>query len=272
MTMTPLQKLRVAAGLPPDPGPASEEGDTVGGIVRSALSGAEARAAAIIERALGLVVGELADIPVAPAWLSRFVRLAGDCAAQETAAFWARLLAVELAYPGTLSSHALDACARLSDADVNLLKRLAPLACNDFIPVVDEPLLETKGLTQESAGTLEDLGLMRPEQGHLKTFESQREDRFSTVLLYRDKGLRVEHPLKERKLSLRVRRLTRGGAELMAAVSAPADFDLLMALTSHLRGCGYTVEQTTLTGRAPLRNSARHTGFVEVVPFPRRGG
>ncbi len=272
--MTPLQKLRLAAGLPDSDAGAPAEGHAAetAALVRASVAAAEARAAAIVDRALGLIVGTLSDTPVQPAWLSRFLRHAGDCATPEAAGFWARLLAVELAYPGTISSVALDAAAGLADADVALLKRLAPLACNDFIPLVDEALLEGKGLTQDAVGVLEDMGLMRPELGHWKNFDSQQEDRFSTVILFRDKGLRVEHPLKEKKLSLRVRRLTRAGAELMAAVSAPADFELVLALTAHLRACGYSVEQSSLTSRAPLKNAARHSGFVEVVPFPRRGG
>jgi hypothetical protein len=228
-------------------------------------------AAAVMERGLSLLVGVPELGAVDPGWLRRFVRLAGDVSTAEQSAFWSRVFGLELVYPDTISGAALEMLARCDDADLQLIRRIAPLVLNDFIVLASPSLLEEKGLTQDGAGQLEELGLLRPDAGYSKTFESQHEDRFSTVLLYRDTAVRVEHDQAARKLVLKVRRLSKAGAQLCAAVSGGADFEQLMELTRLLRRRGYTVNHSALINRAPLRNVARHSGFVEIVPFPKRG-
>lgn len=267
-----LTKLLQVAGVTTTPAPDDPAA------VRLALEeaafrvGAQAmqNAASIMARGLALVTPGGDPQPVDAAWLRKFARLAGEVSTVEQTTFWARVFGLEVAFPQTISAATLETLARCDDHDLQLIRRIAPLAVNDFIVMASTTLLEDKGLTVDASSQLEELGLMRPDSGYSKTFDSQRDDAFSTVLLYRDTAIRIEHPQHDRKLALKVRRLTRAGTQICAAVAGNADFDQLMEITRLLRRRGYTVNHSALLHRAPLRNVARHSGFVEIVPFPKR--
>ena len=236
--------------------------------MRSAL---DARATATVEAilgwGLGLLAGELAPGQISAAWLGRFARFAGEAETHAQRYLWARLLALELLRPGTIHPRTLSVLDGLDDAGIGVLNRIARLSCADFIVKTDEHLLESRQLGLAEIDLAIEAGLLHHDMGRAKVFGSQQEDSFIAHVPYREKILRVTHPLPQRTLTLPVVRLTRAGADLAHANVVEEDFDYVMRITRFIRAAGYKVSHAAVAGRDADPSVIRHYGFTEIVPL-----
>jgi hypothetical protein len=263
-----VEALQVELGVVP-----AGELASLGARVRRRLERQEARRQinleAIARRAIErLLAGTGAAID--PVWLARFAEAAADVEAEPLQDLWARVLAHEAARPGTMSLRTLTVLRDLTPAQVELFARLARFVINNFVMRLEEAFFEGKGLAPDDFLVLEELSLLRPGAGQLKTFKSQSEDSYITHLLYRDQVLRVTHENNKKPLNLPCHRLTNAGAELAEILPVQEDSDYILGMTSWLSKRGYRVAQARINARADRNTVTSHTPFCEIFPYVRR--
>jgi len=206
-----------------------------------------------------------------PNWVLTFVAGAEACADLQGQAIWSALLRQELRRPGAVAVQTLRVLSELSAADLALFGRLAAMTSNDFVCKLDETYFNDHGLDATALATLEELRLVRPGDGRVKSFNSQETDRFVVHILYRDRVLRVEHGMAGRVLSFPVLRLTRAGQQIAAAMPLDHDHDYMMRMIALIRAQGFRVANAAILQRDSRDPSIvlSHAGFIEVLPLRR---
>lgn len=98
-------------------------------------------------------------------WLAKWRTGAQDVSLDEMQRLWGKLLAGEVAKPGTYSLHSVDFLARMSPSDANLLARLAPFATEAGIIRLEQEFFARHGLQFVDFLFLDDLGLINGTVG-----------------------------------------------------------------------------------------------------------
>ncbi|MSP88058.1 MAG: DUF2806 domain-containing protein [Alphaproteobacteria bacterium] len=205
-----------------------------------------------------------------PLWLARFAESAAEIEDESLQDLWSRALAQEATRPGAISLRTLTVLRDLSGPHVSLFAGFARFAINNFVMRLEEAFFEGKGLAPDDLLLFEELGLLRPGSGQVKTFKSQSEDSYVTHLLYRDQVLRVTHETNKKPLALPCHRLTAAGAELAEILPVEEDSDYIVGMTGWLAKRGYRVAQARINARSDRNTVTSHSPFCELYPYDRR--
>lgn len=233
---------------------------------------------AILQRALRILPDDIADGVPDQDWAAAFFTHAADIADPEFCRLWARLLVQEVRRPGAVPRNALARLPALSKSGLALFRRFAAFAVNNFVVRLEQSFFDGKDLTADNILLLEEYGLVRTNRDLNRVFQSQREDRFSTVLLYADKALRITHDQPDKQLVLSCYRLTEFGTILSRALfdegEIRSDTDYIVEAVRMLQRQGFHTSQADILERSDDQVVSKHSPFCEIVAlgFGRAGG
>lgn len=170
-------------------------------------------------------------------WLAKWRTAAQDVSREEMQRLWGKLLAGEVAHPGTYSLHTIDFMSRMSSSDADLLARVAPFATSAGIVRVGNEFFAKKGVTFQDLLDLDDINVINGAVGIgglSYTLHSVQHDGhlISTLLggknvLIFDMGVSTASPSP---LTFEVYAITRVGRELLSLASIPTDLEYLLAI------------------------------------------
>lgn len=228
---------------------------------------------AILQRALRILPDEVTDGTPDPDWAAAFFTHAADTADPEFSRLWARLLVQEVRRPGAVPRSVLARLPGVSKSGLALFRRFAAFAVNNFIVRLEQSFFDEKDLTSDDILLLEEYGLVRTNRDLNRVFQSQREDRFSTNLLYADKALRITHDHPDKQLVLSCYRLTEFGTALCRALfdegEVRSDTDYIIEVVRMLQRQGFHTAQADILERSDEQVVSRHTPFCEIVALSR---
>ena len=224
---------------------------------------------AILQRTVRILPDTIEDGIPDPDWAARFFSRASDTADAEGARLWARLLATEVRRPGSVPAIALDRLPGLSKTVLATFRRFAAFAINTFVVRLPQSFFDGKDVTSDDILLMEEYGLIRTNRDLNRVFQSQKDDRFSTNLLYADKALRVTHDDPGKQLTLACYRLTEFGTALCRALLEEGDLrsdtDYIVEVVRMLQRQGFQTAQADILERSDEQIVARHTPFCDIV-------
>lgn len=227
----------------------------------------------ILQRALRVLPEEIADGAPDQDWAAAFFTHAADTGDPEFSRLWARLLVQEVRRPGSVPRSALVRLPGVSKAGLALFRRFAAFAVNNFVVRLEQSFFDDKDLTSDDILLLEEYGLVRTNRDLNRVFQSQREDRFSTNLLYADKALRITHDHPDKQLVLSCYRLTEFGTALSRALfdegEVRSDTDYIIEVVRLLQRQGFQTAQADILERSDDQVVSRHSPFCEIVALGR---
>lgn len=117
---------------------------------------------AIADKAGSELPASVGDVPVEQGWAAKFFDSCKDVSQEEMQSLWARLLAGEVAAPGSFSLRTLQVLAMLSSAEAKLFDAFCSLATSDgpYIFAEREDFLRAKGLGFSQRQLLVQAGLI----------------------------------------------------------------------------------------------------------------
>jgi hypothetical protein len=131
----------------------------------------------VIDRAAAFLPPHVSDAEVDPDWTARFFAGCQDVSSEELQVLWARLLAQEVAEPGTCSRRTLAVLQDMSPADAGLFAKGASLVCriddSYFVPMglSATQALDEYGVSYGDLIELEALGLLHAKGAIETPFE-----------------------------------------------------------------------------------------------------
>lgn len=213
---------------------------------------------------------EVSDEPVDTGWTTRFFREAQDVSNDQMRLLWGKLLAGEVAKPGSFSQRTLSVIANLSHAEANLFEKICALSSKvtgappmAFINDTKSAALQQQGITFFNILQLQNAGLITFEPlGTILNFESPAGAVIST-LIERPGGISfiAHHPAPRATIRAGTVSFTEAGAELLGIeeweLTPDHDKNIFDALVSQ----GWTVVR---------QKSTRELGGIvgRMYPFP----
>lgn len=228
---------------------------------------------AILQRALRILPETVDDGTPDADWAAAFFANASDTADPEFSRIWARILVLEVRRPGAIPRSALARLPGLSKGGLSLFRRFAAFVVNNFVVRLEQTFFDGKDLTADDILVLEEYGLVRTNRDLNRVFHSQRDDRFSTNLLYADKALRITHDAPDKNLVLACYRLTEFGTVLARVLfeegEVRSDTDYIIELVRLLQRQGFQTAQADILERSDEQVVSKHTQFCDIVALRR---
>lgn len=175
----------------------------------------------------------VSDESVDEDWLNRFFSIAKDISTEQMQYVWGKILAGEIAQPGSFSLRTLDVVRNMTMREAEEFQRIAPfIICageNCFI-TSNREILSLFNISSSSVITLAECGLMN-SQGEL-TIDISLENQDRTVFYNKGNTIIIQNdseiPIKE---TIRVFKLTQAGCELYKILDfyANRDYNLQFA-------------------------------------------
>jgi hypothetical protein len=224
---------------------------------------------AILQRTLRILPDSVDDGSADGDWAAAFFAHAADTADPEFSRIWARLLAQEVRRPGAVPRSAVIRLSGLPKRGLVLFRRFAAFAVNNFVIRLEQEFFDDKDLTADDILLLEEYGLLRTNRDLNRVFQSQREDRFTTNLLYADKALRITHDQADKQLVLACYRLTEFSTVLARVLfeegEVRSDTDYIVEVVRMLQKQGFQTAQADILERSDEQVVSKHTPFCEIV-------
>jgi hypothetical protein len=140
--------------------------------VQARVSATEARRQrnieAIVAGAAAALPGEVSSAPVEPDWVAEFFNQSQDVSNETMQSLWSRILAGEVASPGSFSLRTLHAVRLLTKVDAELFAHVCRFAVvlRSHLPVLidNREYFRENGFTDRKALHLEALGLIQSGQ------------------------------------------------------------------------------------------------------------
>jgi len=228
---------------------------------------------AILQRALRILPDHVDDGAPDPDWAARFVTAASDTADLPLARLWSRLLVMEVKRPGAVPPIALARLPGLSREGLQLFRRFAVFAINNFVVRLDQEFFDGKDVSGDQILLLEEYGLIRTNRDLNRVFHSQRETQFVTNLLYADKALRISHDDPAKSLNLPCYRLTEFGTTLARAMleegELQSDTDYIVEIVRMVQRQGFQTAQADILERSDEQIVSKHSRFCELAVLNR---
>lgn len=183
--------------------------------------------------------------PVDPGWTARFFDNCKDVSDEEMQSLWARLLASEVAAPGTNSLRAMSILANLSPLEATLFSKLCSLTVggnfnSSFFLRKFQNAFDERGLDLDARRRLESAGLVHRQSlqygGHPGMWVLEPLDSGPFLV-----GLRPD-PKVVVSVDLGELTLTPAGAEIARLWKGEFDPKHAMALVQHFRAEGWQME------------------------------
>ena len=175
----------------------------------------------------------IAPKPVSKGWMARFTALAGEVEDDVLQEVWARLLAEELAMPGSVSPRTLSVLSDMSPGELREFRSLSRFIVHGEFVYANRALNARYGLSYANILALADCGLLTAIEvpAHMAVGEGKAlvlRTNQHCILARKAEGA-------ERGVVVHARHpLTQAGRELYRAVGLPFDENYLLALTRDL--------------------------------------
>lgn len=184
----------------------------------------------IVSNAISQLPPEVDPLPVDEDWVIRFFNVSQDFSNQEMQQLWAKLLAGEIAKPGSFTYRTLDIVRGLTQTDARDFTILCRYIWNSKQVIRSDTIdiwLDQMGLDSMKILNLLTLGLVTPD-GVTITMDPGETDRFR----YYDKRYLLTYPdIRTFSARIKVWQLTRAGCELAPLCdSIPDDLYSSMAV------------------------------------------
>jgi hypothetical protein len=144
---------------------------------------------------------------------------------------WGKLLAGEVARPGSYSLHSVDFLSRMSTEDANLIARVAPFVTSGGIIKVGKDFFERHGLRFSDFLYLEDLGLMNAGFSLSLTLDTFEFNECLMSSLFIESNAIVFHlgakSKSPKELVFEIIALTRVGRDILTLTSIPVNMEYI---------------------------------------------
>lgn len=171
-------------------------------------------------------------------WFAKWRAGAEDVSKEEMQRLWAKLLAGEVAAPGTYSHHTINFLSRMSASDASLLAKIAPYVSQGRIIKVRDGFFEEKSVSFENLLYLNDLGLINGVVGpsglsYNIVLQEQNGQRFA-ILVIKNTGIVMyfEPQSALEKISFEVITITQVGREVLSLADFPEDDEYIMEIAN----------------------------------------
>ncbi len=176
-------------------------------------------------------------------WLFRWRDSASQVSSKELQALWGRVLAGEVKSPGTFSFRTLEFLRSLSTEEAEWITKLAPFVVeSDFVFKGCRSLLESEGITLRFLLDLCDLGIVNSNLQNLqKPMPSVTSSKFELGLVAYGRVLVITHEDPNKKITLKVYRLTSLGREILKLGAFKPNEPYIRKLGQAIRDQGFKV-------------------------------
>lgn len=184
---------------------------------------------AIAEAAASHLPKHVSPTPVDEDWKTRFFNIAEDVSSTKMQDLWGKILAGEVAQPGTYSIRTMEALRNISQAEAEAFRRLRYLALDTGHVLKAGPTddLGELGLSFADVLSLREAGLLA-DSGELSLSVTWRDDKGFVVLGFNGQGLLIERMDKTVPvLSLSSYVLTRVGLQLLSLIEPQPNMEYL---------------------------------------------
>ncbi len=179
----------------------------------------------ITNKAIGYLPEKVSDTPVDPDWRTRWFRKAGDISNEEMQEVWAKILASEVAEPGTFSLRTLETVSNLSKHEAEVFQKVCNFVSNSmWIQVYNDSqhYLEKFGLIYYELLELEEAGLLRSQISYFQIkFGQLKKDEVNYTLgtkFYQ--AFDISNDSKRETYPIQIMILTKSGQELCQILEA----------------------------------------------------
>jgi len=200
----------------------------------------------VAEKSLKYLPNEISDRPVDPDWRTRFFNKAQDISVEEMQEMWARILAGEVAKPGSISARTLEVVSNLSAVEAQKFQIACSLSSSHQLiwKLRNRGAFEEFGLTYGDLMLLREAGLVHAGDNliRLAPVIPNIGSAFQVigVDLYQNKN--VKHP-GQTKYKLKQVAFTRAGQELCKLIDTPLNATYRDALIKAWQAEGYKVSK-----------------------------
>jgi hypothetical protein len=189
---------------------------------------------AIAEAAVSHLPEQVSSTTVDEDWKTRFFNIAEDVSNTEMQDLWGKILAGEVARPGTYSVRTLENLRNLSQCEAEAFQKLRYLALDvgHVLKVGGETHFKEFGLTFNDILSLREAGILA--DGDMLSLElTFTDDKPFFVLAYNGKGLLIETPNVEMKtLTLDSLVLTEVGRQLLSLIEPQPNTEYLRKMAA----------------------------------------
>jgi hypothetical protein len=206
-------------------------------------------------------------------WLAKWRTGAQEVSKEEMQRLWGKLLAGEVARPGSYSMHTVDFLSRMSSEDATALAHVAPFVTSIGIIKVADKDFKNLGLTFADFLYLDDLGLINGTNaiGGIQWTLSQFEENgrlVSTLEIGSDALVFVysEDAARQGGLKLNVFTLTRIGREILTLASFPIQSEYLKLICD--LGISQGAEEVLIGALSPDGTKILHARTIAKKPVP----
>ncbi|TQM89727.1 DUF2806 domain-containing protein [Roseinatronobacter monicus] len=207
-------------------------------------------------------------------WFAKWRTGAQEVSKDEMQRLWGKLLAGEVATPGSYSMHTIEFLSRMSSADAAALAHVAPFVTSIGIIKVTDKDFKNLGLTFSHLLYLDDLGLINGTNAiegitwTLGQIEQENGRSVSTLDVGRDALVffHSEGGERQSKLKFNVYTLTRVGREVLTLASFPIHPEYLKLICD--LGISQEVEEVQIGTFSPDRTQVHSLRTIAKKPVP----
>lgn len=199
---------------------------------------------AIAEVATEQLAEEVSDTPVDEDWISRFFDIAQDISAVEMQRLWGRILAGEVANPGTYSLRTLEIIKNLKQEEATIFQRARYLSTSHGNILKSGEDLSKFGLSYDEILILREAGLML--DGDTININYEVPPAKFIVLSYNGVGLLMEGQNDQQLFSFPQYVLSKAGIELLELIEPQPNYEYLNSLGAYLLRQGIELSVGTL--------------------------
>lgn len=157
----------------------------------------------------------VSDDPVDEDWISKFFTYAQDISSEDMKTIWSKILAGEIAKPGTTSQRTLEHIKNLTKEEAHLFEKIKPFLIDDFFisSLTDDGKY---GLTFQNIMDLQQAGLLIQQFGLQKQFKSLIPNSFMTFIHFNKfERCQITREAHDSIISLNAVILTQAGKEIL---------------------------------------------------------
>lgn len=182
---------------------------------------------------------EISDESVDEDWIAKFFQASQDVSNEKMQEIWSRILAGEVANPGTFSLRTIDVLKNLSYKEAVLFEKIRPYIIKNFYPK-NSSVDKVSGILYGDLVFLEDAGLIESSGQKAMTFNGSfpdaiNPDRFiASINVSEGLAILISVQKKDTPISCNAYLLTKAGLELHLHLAKPeVDIDYLKIYAQH---------------------------------------
>jgi len=207
----------------------------------------------VVEHAVAALPPAVSDEPVSSDWRRKFFQEAENICEVDMQALWGKVLAGEIAQPGTFGLRTLETLKQLSRAEAELFRQICGLAMTGgtvFLPGHDiNTALKPFGFSFDAILQLRDAGLLLHGDGLHQSFPlptdiPPRPEGHKVVLVNNGRFVQISGPALA-GIQLPVLIFTQAGRELQTLIEAAPNEEYLSALGTGMRQHGVAAKRAT---------------------------